>query len=240
MQKSCLCVYTCIVRDVKYCKVWKVYRPLFDKYESCLLSRIRPTHRNISITTCGFAVFGRINSIKNVSFLWRNQLHMLQRWNLSDNNIAALYRFFGFSPKFEMFQEKCLDFFFNTDLGVWFSCENIDKSCIKVFANTTFPYNILIKITHGRVCLSESQQWPKVCDLIAASHSINAPSSQQTGGREVAVFTGYINTQFTTNDIIVIKFLLTVNVVDGDLVWWTICACWVWMAVVPCLDNEFS
>ena len=88
-----------------------------------------------------------------------------------------------------------------------------------MFANTTFPYNILIKITHGRVCLSESQQWPKVCDLIAASHSINAPSSQQTGGREVAVFTGYINTQFTTNDIIVIKFLLTVNVVDGDLVW---------------------
>ena len=40
-----------------------------------------------------------------------------------------------------------LVFLFNIDPDVRFSCENIDKSRIKVFVNTTFPYNILMRRT---------------------------------------------------------------------------------------------
>ena len=54
MQKSRLCVY--ILRDNIYCKVWRIYRPTFDKLDDMSAAYSRVFVQRV--------VFGRINNIK--------------------------------------------------------------------------------------------------------------------------------------------------------------------------------
>ena len=70
---------------------------------------------------------------------------------------------------------------------------------------------------------------------IQSHQSYAGPTLQSWQIKPVPAGVSEFVVQWQMSAVNILKFrLLTVNVVDGDLVWWTIWACCVWMAVVPC------